>query len=110
MKRISLVVLASSLAANTLFATPCVALASTEVQSHVDVFSNCVEQAVLAQLRLDPGSRSAETVRMACAAHRAALEPLLGAGARAAVDQAASRRINEVLSAAQSSGSAAPAP
>ena len=98
MKRISLAVLIPVLAATTLHAAPCSARQSRPVQSLVDVFENCIEQGILVQMRRDAASRSADAVRLACAEHRAALDPLLGAGARAAVDQAAARRVTQALS------------
>jgi hypothetical protein len=81
MKRISLAVLIPVLAATTLHAAPCAAQRPPTVQSLVDMFENCIEQGILVQVRRD-----------------AALDPLLGAGARAAVDQAAARRITQALS------------
>lgn len=108
MKRISLAILIPVLAATALRAAPCAAQQrGPAVQSLVDVFENCIEQNILAQLRLDAANRSADAVRAACAAHRAALDPVLGAGARAAVDDAAARRLTEAL-AGVTPGSAAP--
>lgn len=97
MKRTSLVVLIPVLAAHILSAAPCFAQQRATLQSRIDVFGNCIEQGILEQLRGEPAARSPGAVREACAAHRAALEPVLGAGARAAVDEAASRRLTEAL-------------
>ncbi len=106
MKRISLAVLIPILAASTFCAAPCAAQRPPPVQSLVDVFENCIEQNILAQLRLDALSRSADAVRAACAAHRAALDPVLGAGARAAVDDAAARRVTQAFSGVAAPGAA----
>jgi hypothetical protein len=106
MKRISLAVLIPVLAATTLDAAPCAAQRPPAVQSLVDVFENCIEQGILAQLRQDAASRSADAVRAACAAHRAALDPVLGAGARAAVDDAAARRVTQALAGVAAPGAA----
>lgn len=98
MKRISLASFASLIAAGLLLGAPSAGSAAPGVQSGVDVYENCIEQAILVQLRVDPANRSADAVRAACASHRAALDSLLGAGARSAVDEALSRRIAEALS------------
>ncbi len=104
MKRISLASLPSLIVAGLLLGAPSADSAAPGVQSRVDVFVNCVEQAILVQLRMAPANRGADAVRAACASHRAALDSLLGAGALGAVDEALSRRIAEALSpAAQSS-------
>ena len=78
------------------------------LQSQVDVFDSCIEQAILVQLRLDPASRSPEAVNAACATHRSALDALLGSGARVALDASVARHVADALGIAASPAPPAP--
>lgn len=108
MKRTSLVFLPWLAAAVAACAAPVALAEPPSLQSRIDLFESCIEQAILAQRRLEPGARSADAVRGHCVAHRAALEPVLGAGARAVVDTAVSRRISTALGGADAAPSPAP--
>lgn len=108
MKRISRVLDVRPWMVAAAFQTSMVTAAPPTLQWQVNVFESCIEQAILAQLRIDAASRSADAVRAACAAPRSALDAVLGSGARLALDTAVAAHIAEALAGSSTSAPAAP--